>query len=57
MRKADYAHLAAILARHYREAKRADNIPCMETCRAIAREFVRVASVDRVAFLKACGLE
>lgn len=61
MRKADYQHLAAILARHYSEAMRASPDPIAiaraQACIDIARDFVRIASVDKAAFLRACGLE
>lgn len=65
MRKADYAALAEII-RAKRERAIAglrvtpDSIigrQVVATCEAIAREFAQRASVDRAAFLLACGLQ
>lgn len=70
MRKADYAALAAIIAK-----KRADMSTALkhslpsdrcahlvissadQAARDIAEDFTRVASVDRHQFLKACGID
>lgn len=46
MRKADYMLLAQLIREHV------DNPAVCE----LAREFAKLASVDRDAFLKACGL-
>lgn len=67
MRKADYLALAAIIARHRREALRAaaesndertKNAAYVRaaTCADIANDFARIASVDPVQFLKACSI-
>lgn len=66
MRKADYAALAACIARIRTDALRAvtHGTPDLQTvARArqataedLARDFARVASVDAAAFLKACGM-
>lgn len=66
MRKADYAHLAACVARIRADAMRAvthGSPDLQHVARArlaaaedLARDFARVASVDAAAFLKACGM-
>lgn len=52
MRKADYQILAALF-----KDWRALNPASARTIDAMAREFADRASVDRAAFLKACGIE
>lgn len=68
MRKADYQTLAELI-RKEREAMRAaldaatdDKTRAACYCRAqayvdLARDFARSASVDKPAFLKACGID
>ena len=71
MRKKDYEILAASVAKHRGKAEvsrniaQAENNPelarahasAMECAEAIAQTFARFASVDKAAFLKACGIE
>lgn len=67
MRKIDYQHLAEAIRKEIESAKTwlsdADelNIACARgragAAERVAREFARTASVDRAAFLKACGIE
>lgn len=55
MRKADYAHLAAELRRsiaHY-----GTNTETGEAIKLLAERLADVLSVDRRAFLLACGIE
>lgn len=62
MRKADYAALADVIAgeRHTIQNAwfddEAERLRALETVRRLADQFARRASVDRVAFLKACGI-
>lgn len=67
MRKADYAHLAAEIHKrlHYgRSMQRAALTKerreyadgYVQACERIAQGFVNGASVDRAAFLRACGI-
>jgi hypothetical protein len=65
MRKADYAALAAIIraeidgakATHKTEALQFEAHARYNTAKRIALAFVPRASVNRVEFLKACGIE
>lgn len=65
MRKADYQALARIIAGQVAAARarlQADPASlaarsAFNVARDIAHEFAKVAAVDRVAFLQACGLE
>lgn len=63
MRKADYSALAHIIRAtldHYSAKPENDNRHCTEATEAvqhIAQQFAQRASVDRAAFLKACGIE
>lgn len=52
MRKADYSTLAALI-----KEWRALNPAAAQTLSALARDFSDRASVDKNAFLKACGIE
>ena len=63
MRKADYFHLARIVAEEKHrimhawfddEAERARHL---ETLDRFARRFAGAASVDRASFLRACGVD
>ena len=63
MRKADYASLASIVAQHLRvlnngighnDAQREYAICIL---RSVAKNFAQHASVDKIAFLKACGID
>ena len=64
MRKADYSALAAIIRAEIEGAKSMHKIESMQfeaharynTAKRIALEFIPRASVNRVEFLKACGL-
>lgn len=67
MRKADYLALANIIkhnAAEYQRGADQTNDPvlrasaqaCREAVQDVARKFVRTASVDGAAFLKACGI-
>lgn len=69
MRKADYSALAAIIrtavaigragaaVEHQTAESRAECRATFETARNIAERFASRASVDRAAFLRACGIE
>lgn len=62
MRKADYSLLARIIKERHAAAQRlSQSNPTysarVEEQESIAREFAAQASVDRAAFLKACGIE
>ena len=59
MRKADYALLAAIIAREIKSADQnaTSGIFRLETLARIAESFAALASVNEAEFLKACGLE
>lgn len=63
MRKVDYAVLAGLVKEtriHYSAHPKNGNRHCTEAVEAVehvAREFAAQASVDRAAFLKACGIE
>ena len=68
MKKTDYAALAAIISKHTAAMQRVvietDNYAALRVssarksmCEDIARDFARAASVDKTAFLKACGIE
>lgn len=62
MRKADYATLARIIREtreHYANPKLGDGhaTQAVEAVEHVARAFADAASVDRAAFLKACGIE
>lgn len=63
MRKADYAALAAIIKEQGDRLRDAQNSHAWEIAKArkdaaedIARQFAGRASVDRAAFLRACGI-
>lgn len=56
MRKADYAALADILRYQIDLARRADQAGALAALQATARHFAERASVDRAAFLQACGI-
>ena len=67
MRKADYAALAAIIAKKRADMTRAQSLSTCEktrlvalaaeqAARDIAEDFARFASVDRAQFLRACGV-
>lgn len=57
MRKQDYTWLASILRDELQNANLAhDNIRA-SVIKRIARQFAARASVDRIVFLTACGLE
>lgn len=58
MRKADYAHLADIIRAQLDLARRYPaGADIVHTLEHVARAFAAAASVDRKAFLKACGIE
>lgn len=59
MRKADYALLAAIIAREIKSAEQnaTSGIFRLETIARIAENFAVLANVNKSEFLKACGLE
>lgn len=68
MRKADYAALAAIIAKKRADMLRAKaQSNCSKTelvalaaeqaARDIAEDFARVASVNKAEFLKTCGID
>ena len=59
MRKVDYQTLANIIGMHIRLLKTLHdgNDPASKHLREVAREFAARASVDRAAFMKACGIE
>ena len=66
MRKADYAVLAEAIKNHGIERTEGPGYHCptrehaegaRRCAEAIAHTFARFASVNRAAFLKACGLE
>lgn len=62
MRKADYAALAAIIKEwraHYHASPTNPHhcTPAVEAIESLAREFADRASVDKSAFLKACGID
>ena len=62
MRKQDYATLAAIIRavrNHNMDIRTAKPIKpdAVVAAENIAIEFSRLANVDKVAFLKACGIE
>lgn len=65
MRKVDYLTLASIIRGQYEHAAKAETSDDGRmaywqgqriVCDAIAREFAERASVDRAAFLQACGI-
>lgn len=68
MRKADYAALADII-RTYRaqhaasrdvaasSAEQSHHIRTLSALECVARDFANSASVDKAAFLRACGIE
>jgi hypothetical protein len=51
MKKVDYSHLAQCVKIAMRDDK------ARAVVAQLARDFARVASVDRAAFLKACGID
>lgn len=68
MRKADYATLAAIIRQDAAEMVHASATTndlrlaitaaaCRTAVQNVAREFAKHASVNRVEFLKACGID
>lgn len=59
MRKADYALLAAIIARETKRAEQnaTSGIFRLETLARIAENFAALASVNEAEFLKACGIK
>lgn len=59
MRKADYTLLASIIREEvdaYREPENEAQEMRLSTATDIARAFASHASVDKAAFLKACGI-
>ena len=67
MRKADYATLAAVIARNIKlhtalrdnaltPLRAAEYDHCLLCYQALAEELSKLLSVDRAAFLKACGM-
>lgn len=61
MRKADYQHLAQLIhAERAQVTKHPLNTDCdtriLNVLASLARKFAARASVDRAAFLRACGL-
>ena len=63
MRKADYNALAAIVAQHIRVLNNGvghndeQREYAISILKSVTRNFAQSASVDKAAFLKACGIE
>jgi hypothetical protein len=57
MRKADYAALSGILRVQIALAVRFNQPSAVAALEAVARRFADAASVDRAAFLRACGID
>lgn len=57
MRKADYVALAAVLQDRIAEARARDWVQAESELRLLARELARTLNVNRVEFLKACGID
>lgn len=57
MRKADYSLLAMLLSVEIRGARLSGDAARLELCKHLALCFVEKASVNRLAFLNACGID
>lgn len=57
MRKADYAILADAIKKHRDNALGLGQPDAARAIEAVARTFARFASVDKAAFLRACGID